>query len=290
MIDNKIARVVLWMVGALLSFSVMAVSIRELSRAGLSIFEILAIRSGVALLVLLTLLAARKDLRVHALPRRMGLNIFRNTVHYASQFSWALSLTVLPLATVFALEFTMPAWTALLAVWFLHERMTASRLGVVIFGLIGVLIILRPGITGFNPAAILVLLAAFGYAITMITTKQLTKTETTFGIVFWMAVIQFPLSLIGSNPNVFLQVDPRHILPVIGVGMAGLTSHYCLSNAFRSGDATLVVPLDFMRIPLIAVVGWAFYDERLDVFVLLGAMIIVSGVLWNLRSEVARAH
>ena len=290
MTDNKIARIVLWMVGALLSFSVMAVSIRELSRGGLSIFEILAIRSGVALFVLLTLLAVRKDLRVHALPRRMGLNLFRNTVHYASQYSWALSLTMLPLATVFALEFTMPAWTAVLAVWFLHERMTPSRLGVVILGLIGVLVILRPGIAGFNPAAILVLLAAFGYAITMITTKQLTKTETTFGIVFWMAVIQLPLSLIGSDPTVFLRFEPRHILPAIGVGMAGLTSHYCLSNAFRSGDATLVVPLDFMRIPLIAVVGWAFYGERLDVFVLLGAMIIVSGVLWNLRSEVARAH
>lgn len=290
MTDNKIARVVLWMVGALLSFSVMAVSIRELSRAGLSIFEILAIRSGVALFVLLTLLAVRKDLRVHALPRRMGLNLFRNTVHYASQYSWALSLTMLPLATVFALEFTMPAWTAVLAVWFLHERMTPSRLGVVILGLIGVLVILRPGIAGFNPAAILVLLAAFGYAITMITTKQLTKTETTFGIVFWMAVIQLPLSLIGSDPTVFLRFEPRHILPAIGVGMAGLTSHYCLSNAFRFGDATLVVPLDFMRIPLIAVVGWAFYGERLDVFVLLGAVIIVSGVLWNLRSEVARAH
>ncbi|MGB8106898.1 MAG: DMT family transporter [Pseudolabrys sp.] len=290
MTDNKIARVVLWMVGALLSFSVMAVSIRELSRAGLSIFEILAIRSGVALFVLLALLAVRKDLRVHALPRRMGLNLFRNTVHYASQYSWALSLTMLPLATVFALEFTMPAWTAILAVWFLHERMTPSRLGVVILGLIGVLVILRPGIASFNPAAILVLLAAFGYAITMITTKQLTKTETTFGIVFWMAVIQLPLSLIGSDPTVFLRFEPRHILPAIGVGMAGLTSHYCLSNAFRFGDATLVVPLDFMRIPLIAVVGWAFYGERLDVFVLLGAVIIVSGVLWNLRSEVARAH
>ncbi|MGB2596907.1 MAG: DMT family transporter [Pseudolabrys sp.] len=290
MTDNKIARVVLWMVGALLSFSVMAVSIRELSRGGLSIFEILAIRSGIALFVLLALLALRKDLRVHALPRRMGLNLFRNTVHYASQYSWALSLTMLPLATVFALEFTMPAWTAILAVWFLHERMTPSRLGVVILGLIGVLVILRPGIASFNPAAILVLLAAFGYAITMITTKQLTKTETTFGIVFWMAVIQLPLSLIGSDPTVFLRFEPRHILPAIGVGVAGLTSHYCLSNAFRSGDATLVVPLDFMRIPLIAVVGWAFYGERLDVFVLLGAMIIVSGVLWNLRSEVARAH
>ena len=290
MIPHKLARVVLWMMGALLSFSIMAVSIRELSRAGLSIFEILAIRSGVALLVLLVLLTLRPDLRLYAVPRRMGLHIFRNTIHYASQFSWALSLTMLPLATVFALEFTMPAWTAVLAVWFLHERMTASRFGVVVLGLIGVLVILRPGIASFNPAAILVLIAAFGYAITMITTKKLTITETTFAIIFWMAVIQFPLSLIGSDPAAFLNLDTRHILPAMGVGTAGLTSHYCLSNAFRSGDATLVVPLDFMRIPLIAVVGWAFYGERLDIFVLLGALIIVSGVLWNLRSEVARAH
>ena len=290
MVTSKLVRVVLWMIGALLSFSVMAVSIRELSRGGLSIFEILAIRSGVALVVLLVLLAVRKDLRVHAKPRRMGLNLFRNVVHYASQYSWALSLTMLPLAMVFALEFTMPAWTALLAVWFLHERLTPSRLGVVVLGLIGVLVILRPGIADFNPAAILVLLAAFGYAITMITTKQLTVTETNFGIIFWMAVIQFPLSLIGSDPAVFMHLETRHILPAMGVGIAGLTSHFCLSNAFRSGDATLVVPLDFMRIPLIAVVGWAFYGEQLDIFVLLGALIIVAGVLWNLRSEVARAH
>ena len=290
MASNKLARVVLWMVGALLSFSVMAVSIRALAKGGLSIFEILAIRSGVALLVLLVLLAVRPDLRVHVLPRRMGLNLLRNTVHYAAQYAWAVSLTMLPLAMVFALEFTMPAWTALLAVWLLHERMTPSRAGVVVLGLIGVLVILRPGIASFNPAAMLVLLAAFGYAVTMITTKKLTMTETTFGIVFWMAVIQLPLSLIGSDPAVFFHLEVRHILPAIGVGTAGLTSHYCLSNAFRAGDATLVVPLDFMRIPLIAVVGWAFYGEQLDIFVLLGALIIVAGVLWNLRSEMRRAH
>jgi drug/metabolite transporter (DMT)-like permease len=287
---HKLARVVLWMVGALLSFSAMAVSIRELSNGGLSIFEILAIRSGVALLVLLFLLAVRPQLRVHALPRRMGLNFLRNTVHYASQYAWALALTMLPLATVFALEFTMPGWTALLAVWLLHEKMTPSRFGVVVLGLIGVLVILRPGIASFNPAALLVLAAAVGYAITMITTKKLTMTETTFGIIFWMAVIQLPLSLIGSDPAVFFHLGTRHILPAIGVGIAGLTSHYCLSNAFRAGDATLVVPLDFMRIPLIAVVGWALYGERLDIFVLLGALIIITGVLWNLRAEAARPH
>jgi drug/metabolite transporter (DMT)-like permease len=287
---KKLARVVLWMVGALLSFSVMAVSIRALAQGGLNIFEILAIRSGVALLVLLVLLVVRPDLRVHARPRRMGLNLLRNSVHYAAQYAWAVSITMLPLAMVFALEFTMPAWTALLAVWLLHERMTPSRAGVVVLGVIGVLVILRPGVADFNPAAILVLLAAFGFAITMITTKQLTSTETTFGIVFWMAVIQLPLSLLGSDLAVFFHLETRHVLPALGVGIAGLTSHYCLSNAFRAGDATLVVPLDFMRIPLIAVVGWAFYGEQLDIFVLLGALIIVAGVLWNLRSETVRAH
>ena len=290
MTNFKLARVVLWMVGALLSFSVMAVSVRELAKGGLSIFEILVFRSAIALLVLLVLVLLRPELRVHAKPRRMGLNLLRNTVHYAAQYAWALSLTMLPLAMVFALEFTMPAWTVLLAIWILHERMTPSRIGVVVLGLVGVLVILRPGIASFNPAAVLVLLAAFGYAITMITTKQLTATETTFGIVFWMAVIQLPLSLLGSDPTVFLHLEGRHVLPAIGVGIAGLTSHYCLCNAFRAGDATLVVPLDFMRIPLIAVVGWAFYGERLDIFVLLGALIIVVGVLWNLRSETVRAR
>ncbi len=162
MSTSNLARVVLWMIGALLSFSAMAISIRELSRGGLSIFEILAIRSGVALLVLVILLIFRPELRVHTRPQRMGLNTLRNTVHYASQFAWATSLTMLPLAMVFALEFTMPAWTALLAVWLLSEKMTPSRFGVVVFGLIGVLVILRPGVADFNPAAMLVLVAAFG--------------------------------------------------------------------------------------------------------------------------------
>jgi len=281
----KLARVVLWMVGALLSFSVMAVSVRELAARGLSIFEILAVRSAVALVLLAMLLPLRPELAASLRPRRMGLHLLRNTVHYLAQYAWALGLTMLPLAMVFSLEFTMPAWTVLLAAWLLHERTSASRIGVVVLGIVGVLVILRPGIAAINPAAFLVLGAAFGFAIVMIATKKLTATETTFGILFWMAVIQLPLSLIGSNLGAFLHLNTGQILPALGVGIAGTTSHYCLSNAFRSGDATLVVPLDFMRIPLIAVVGWAFYAESLDIFVFLGALIIIAGVLWNLRSE-----
>ena len=287
---NNIVRVVLWMTGALLSFSLMAVSIRELSRGGLSIFEILAIRSGAVLIVVVALMLVRPELRLAVRTRRAPLHLLRNVVHYVAQFAWAYTLTLLPLAMVFALEFTMPAWTAVLADWLLSETMTKSRLGVVVLGLAGVLVILRPGVAAINPAAFLVLAAAFGYAITMITTKKLTATESTFGIVFWMAVIQFPMSLIGSDLTAFLHFQAHNIPPAIGLGIGGVTSHYCLSNAFRSGDATLVVPLDFMRIPLIAVVGWAFYGENLDIFVLIGALIIISGVVWNLRAETIRSR
>ena len=287
---SNVIAAVFWMSCTLLCFSVLAVSIRELSKVGFTIFEILTVRACGILIIVSALLIFRPSLRAHTRPQRMKLNLLRNTIHFVSQYAWATSLTMLPLAMVFALEFTMPAWTALLAVWLLHERMTPSRAGVVVLGLVGVLVILRPGIASFNPATLLVLGAAVGYAITMITTKQLTNTESTFSIVFWMGVIQLPLAAAGSNLSVFLHVQPWHILPILGVAIAGTSAHYCLSNAFRAGDATLVVPLDFMRIPLIAVVGWALYGERLDLFVLFGALIIVSGVLWNLRAESLHAR
>jgi drug/metabolite transporter (DMT)-like permease len=266
----------------------MAVSVRALVGI-INIFEILAIRSGVAIVVLLALLAAQPELRPLVRPRRMGLNFLRNSVHYGAQYCWALSLTMLPLATVFALEFTMPAWTMLLAAWLLGERLTPSRIGVLVLGLLGALIILRPGLAVFNPASLLVLLAALGLAVVMITTKQLTATESTFAIIFWMSVIQLPLTMIGSSPAAFLKLGLSDVPAILGVGIAGLTSHYCLSNAFRAGDASVVVPLEFMRIPLIAAVGWIFYGETLDIFVFAGAAVIVAGVLWNLRAEATRA-
>jgi drug/metabolite transporter (DMT)-like permease len=283
----RLGRVVLWMTGALLSFSTMAISIRELYGI-LNIFEILAIRNVFGVLVLSGLAIARPTLRHEINTKRIRLHLLRNGVHGISQFAWAYGLTVLPLATVFALEFTMPAWTAILAVYFLGERMTPSRIGVVVFGILGVLVILRPGIDSLHPGAMLVLAAAFGYAITLVATKKLTATESTFAIIFWMNVIQLPLMLAGSNPMSYLQLHGVAFVPVIGLGIAGLSAHYCLTNAFRTGDASVVVPIDFLRIPLIAVVGWWFYGEALDVFVFVGAALIVVGVLWNLRAEAMR--
>jgi len=277
------------MTGALLSFSASAVAIRGLAHQ-FNIFEILSIRSGFGLLVLLAVAVARPELRRLIVPQYLTLHLLRNAVHFVGQYTWALGVTLLPLATVFALEFTMPMWVTLLAVPLLGERMTASRLGSVALGFLGVLVIVRPGLASFQPAAIWVLIAALAFALSLIATKKLTNDVSSFVIIFWMNLMQLPMGLAGSDLLFPLRLDAGTVVPALLFGVAGLASHYCLANAFRAGDASVVVPIDFMRIPLIAVVGWMLYGETVDIFVFLGAGLIVCGVLWNLRAESRRVR
>lgn len=279
--------VVAWMTGTLLSFSMMAIAIRGLA-ASLSILEILAVRAAVSLLIVLAVMAVRPELRHTIKTHRFGLHLLRNGVHFGAQYLWAWSLLLLPLATVFALEFTMPAWTILLAPFFLGERMTPSRIGAVILGIAGVLVIVRPGLDTFQPASLMVLAAALGYAINIIATKKLTATDSTFAIVFWMNAMQLALGAAVAGVTFVGKIGWDLVPGVIAIGTAGLFAHYCMTNAFRAGDASVVIPLDFMRIPLIAVVGWWLYSEPLDVYVFAGAGLIISGILWNLRSETRR--
>ncbi len=284
MTQQNLGRVVFWMIGALLSFSALAVSVRVLAGV-LNVFEVLAVRSGIAAVILLALVLTRPQLRLGLYPRHMGAHTARAAIHLASQYGWALGVLQLPLAMVFALEFTSPAWICLLAPLFLGERMTINRILTVALGFAGVLIILRPGLEAVRLASLLVLAAAFGFAVFNIITKRLTATEPTFAIVFWMNLLQLPMTLLFSDPLFFMHIGWERLPAAIAVGASGLSAHFCLAKAFRAGDASIVMPFDFLRIPLIAIVGWMFYGEALDIFVFVGAAVIVAGVAWNLRAE-----
>ena len=284
MTKRNVLAVVLWMMGALLSFSATAIGVRALSPA-LRVFEMLSLRNAAGVAILLAIALPQPALRAALWPRRFPLHLLRNTVHFGASYAWALGITLLPLATVFALEFTTPIWVAILAAFFLRERMTRTRLASVALGFAGVLVVLRPGAGTLQLGAFVVLACAIGFAVSIIATKKLTATETTFSILLWMNLIQLPLNLLGSSPGFWARLGPEHLLPLIGVCVGGLSSHYCLTNAYRHGDATMVIPLDFLRIPLIALVGWQFYGEALDPFVFAGSAIIISGILWNLRAE-----
>lgn len=282
-ISPNTALAALWMTGALASFMAMAISVRELSDS-LHTFEILVLRSIIGLVVVYAAvrLSRHGTLRSHQ-PR---WQLRRNVVHFFGQAGWTYGLGVLPLAVVFTLEFTVPAWTALLAVLFLGERFSRSRAVSVAGGIIGVLIILRPDTALPDAAALIVLGAAMAYAGAHTMTKQLTHTDGALAILFWMSAIQLPLGLVANA------AFGAWVMPTLGdapwvmvVGLAALSAHYCMTRALKLADATIVMPLDFVRLPLIVLVGWAFYGEMLRIEVAIGASIIIASLLYTLRRE-----
>jgi drug/metabolite transporter (DMT)-like permease len=267
--------------GALLSFSTMAIAVRELLDT-MGTFEILFFRSSVSFLMVLAVLPRYG---IGALrTRRIGLHTARNVLHFAGQAAWVYAIGVLPLATVFAIEFTMPVWTAVLATLLLGERLNHGRLVMLALGLVGILIILRPGLAFIHPGAFATLAAAVLFASVMVATKQLSATDSPLAVLFYMSVLQMPLGLATALPH-WVAPGLADLPWIIAVGGAGFGSHYCLTRAFMYADATFVVPLDFLRLPLIAVVGALFYGERIELATLLGAAVIFAGIYYSLTRE-----
>jgi drug/metabolite transporter (DMT)-like permease len=210
-------------------------------------------------------------------------HIGRNLVHYGAQLGWFFALTLIPIGQVVAIEFTMPIWTAILAASFLGERMTVWKITAIVLGIVGVIVIVRPATGAINPGQLIALAAAVGFGISIAMMKSLTRTESTVAIIFWMIVIQgsagfFPALYVWQWPSAYAWGW------MVVIAFCGTFSHYCMARAMLHADATVVLPMDFLRVPLTATAGWLLYSERLDMFTVLGAMLILTGNLLNLKA------
>jgi drug/metabolite transporter (DMT)-like permease len=271
---------VMWMLGATSSLIAMALAGRELA-AEISIFQIMFFRNAICLAIVCVLIMRHGGDLFRT--RRLGLHGFRNVVHFGAQTGWYYGLVRLPLSEVFAIEFTAPIWTAILAALFLAERLTARRAFATLLGFAGTLIILRPGIAVIEPAAMVVLASAVGFASMFVITRSMASSEKPLTILFYMNLVQLPLSTTLALPDWVL--PSAQLWPWVAVtGLAGLSTHYCFARAFELGDAGLIAPIDFVRLPLIAVISYFFYGEPTSIFVLLGAAAILAGCLLNIRS------
>jgi drug/metabolite transporter (DMT)-like permease len=271
----------LWMAGWLSLMLVMVVAGREAMRE-LNVFELMELRVllGFALLAPLIWRAGGTSILKTA---RLPQHIARNLVHYGAQLGWFFALTLIPIGQVVAIEFTMPIWTALLAASFLGERITLYKLAAIALGLIGVIVIVRPDTGAVNPGQLIALIAAMGFGISIALVKSLTRTEATVSIIFWMLVVQFCAGLL---PSLYVWTWPSAAMWgwIVVIAFCGTFSHFCMARAMLYADATIVVPMDFLRVPLTATAGWLVFSERLDLLTLLGAALILSGNLLNLRS------
>jgi drug/metabolite transporter (DMT)-like permease len=278
--------VFMWMTGALVAFVFAAVSIRTLT-AHLNVFEISVVRCGGGLLLILGYVALRPSVRSNLIGSSAAMHAPRNIIHAIGGILWTLAIAYLPLATVFSLEFTAPAWVALLSFPLLGERIT-RRAGIgILAGIVGVLVILRPAPGSFNTAAFFPLAAAFCFGLNVLLTRRLALREPLLAIMFWMMTLQLAFFAAGALAYGGLQFfdgpyTPTTITAMAVLAIAGMCSQLCLSRALQIGEAGMVVPLDFMRVPLIALVGWMVYDEPLSVWLFLGAALILGGIAYGL--------
>ncbi|MEL7255974.1 MAG: DMT family transporter [Pseudomonadota bacterium] len=276
-----------WMMGAVVSFSSMAVGGRSVSFE-LDTFEIMMFRSFVGFIIVYAV--ARSIGTLHEVKRdRLGQHAIRNVFHFTGQNLWFYALTLIPLAQVVALEFTSPLWVLILSPLFLGERLTRIKVLAAIAGFIGVLIVARPSPETINSGTIAAALAAIGFAGTMIMTKRLTRTQSLTCILFWMTAMQAVFGIIcaGYDGDIALP-SPTSVPWLVLIGLAGLCAHFCLTKALTLAPATVVVPVDFLRLPVIAIIGLTVYAEPLDIFVILGAALIFGANYTNIWAETRR--
>ena len=283
--EASVPRAALWMAGWLSLMVLIAIAGREAQR-GLAVFQIMELRSLIGLLLIAPLVRAAGGLAAMR-TQRPREHAARNLVHYAAQYGWFAALTLIPLTQVVAIEFTMPIWAALLAVAFLNERMNRWKVMAITLGVLGVGLIVRPASTGLSAGQGIALAAAVGFAVSVILVKSLTRSDSALAIIFWMLVWQ---SLLGLLPALWVWRWPSATVWgwVMVVAFCGTFSHYCMARALQHAEATVVVPMDFVRVPLTALAGWLVYAERVDLFTVLGVLLILAGNLLNLRRPLAR--
>lgn len=274
----------LWMIGAVISFSAMAVAGREMA-SQLDTFEIMMYRSAIGVIVVIIL--ARFFGTVPEITRdRFGMHFIRNLAHFTGQNLWFFAVTLIPFAQLFAFEFSVPIWVALAAPFLLGEKLTRLRGFAICAGFFGILIVTRPWLEAIGPGIIAGALCALAFAATSICTKLLTRDQSITCIMFWLTALQLCFGIIcaGYDGDIALP-SGVNIGWVLVVAVGGLVAHFCITKALTMAPATIVTPIDFARLPIIALIGAIFYAEALDVWVIIGAVVIFSANYVNIWAE-----
>lgn len=281
---NQTLKAAFWMIGAITSFTAMALAGRKLGTQ-YDTFEIMLYRSAFGLVVVVVIAwtaGTWREINRDAL----GLQVLRNLVHFSGQNLWFYAVTVIPLAQVFAFEFTSPLWVIVLSPFLLGERLTRVRAIAALMGFIGILIVARPTVSGMNAGVLAAAGCAVFFALTFITTKKLTTRQSITAIMFYLTLLQLIFGLITAGYDGDIALPTASSAPLLAlVGACGLLAHFCITNALKLAPAAIVSPIDFARLPVIAILAMLIYGETVDIWVFVGAVIIFAGNYLNIWFE-----
>ncbi|MFT5032309.1 MAG: drug/metabolite transporter (DMT)-like permease [Bacteroidia bacterium] len=272
-------RAACWMVGAIASFSAMAIAAR-IVLGDLTPLQLMFYRNIIAVMVLIFCLPM---IGLHRLKIQQPLtHVIRHSVHFFGQFAWFVAIALIPLAQVFALEFTVPIWAVLFAALLVNEQITRQRLWALLLGFAGTMVIVRPGLVAVETVTIVMLCGALAFGLVHTLTRKITQTDSPMSVLVLMNFLQLPMAAIAFSVDPLW--PPSGQWPcLVSIALTALTAHYCLAKALSLAPANIVIPMDFLRLPLIAVLAWWIFQEPLEVWVFAGAALMLTGIWINLR-------
>jgi len=278
-------RGMLWMLAQTTCMVAMMAAARRLSIGGMPTHEVAFFRGLFGLLVLLPWLVATLRFEPHILrPPEWKLILFRNTLSVTGILLWFMALGGIPISDVVAVQFTHPLFVVIGAALILRERVGAWRWSAVAIGAVGALVIIRPGYLPANPLVYAVLFSAMMNGGVQLVTKNISGRVSGAVMVFYMNLMILPVCLPFAWPN-WVWPSLADLPWVLAVGLFGTLAHVFLARAMKVADASLVGPVDFIRLPIASLFGWVLFAEYSDLPTWVGALIIVAAAIVIARRE-----
>ena len=277
----RVLRGVAWAVVSMAMFTLTPVFVRFLS-SEMHAVEIIFHRSAIAAVALAAWFLWRdiSRLRTRVLKAHMG----RSALNFAGMTLWFQAIVAMPLAEATALHFTLPLYTVILAALFLRERVGWRRWAATAVGFLGALIVLRPGAVPISAPAMMVLASAAFYGGAVVMIKLLTRTDAALPIAFYSNLLMAAIALV---PTIFLWQGPAlsDVPLILALAAIGTAAPYCFTRALINLDASVVAPLDFLRLPFTAFVAWLIFVEVPDRWTWVGAAVIFGSTTYVARRE-----
>lgn len=270
-----------WMMLSAATWSVMVAIARGL-KDDVHLFEVVFFRSLFGLLFLVPLFWSKNFTGLRT--NRFGMHMVRGLSGVASLYLMFGALIFIPMGDVAAITFTRPLLASVCAIIFLGEASRGHRWTAVIFGLIGAYIIVRPGVSPISWGQILALVCVIAMVINSMAIKSLTRTDAADTIVMWQMLVFTTVSL---GPALYVWVTPtwEQLGLLLLMGFAGTLTQRAMTRAYRSADATIVLPFEYTRLPFAAFMGLVLFSEFPDIWVWIGGTIIFAATVYMAHKE-----
>ena len=262
---------------ATMTLSSMQGCVRYVAASGMHPFEIGLFRLIFGSLIFLPIFARYGWTPLRT--RHLGLHALRGTLQVVSMLSFFFALTITPMAKAIALEFTGPLFAALVAMVILGEKLRIRRISALVFGYLGVLVVIRPGFIDIDLGVLLVMLSAVTWGLIMVVVKVAGRADDSVTITLYMILFSTPLCLIAALP-VWTTPTPVQLGWLVLIGTLGSVGHLSIAQALREAEMTAIVPIDFLRMVWVSIIGYLVFSEVPDIWTWIGGAMIFSAATY----------